>query len=373
ASIEGSTFFSHCATSVPSVRRDTDGTSAQLTNQSAPDATVCARDHPAAVRSANLSVVVPVLPVSSQLTTSPPGCRVICGAIEPAAAPTVAGAMVTAHGAGGAAGEAGGAEVGVDEPHAAAESTTAKRATSLNIVAAYTLELFMRTTLTAGVVLAAACAAVLGAQAPAAPAGEPRIWQGIFTAAQAARGKETFTTACLRCHGGDLTGVTGPALTGDRFYQSWGGEPVDRLFLKIRDTMPPNFGTVLDDKANLDVVTYILQTNGFPAGTGEQAAVQNFSLVQTVGCLVKGDGSSWMLARTAEPLSTREDAPSPQALQSAAARPLGTRIFRLLSVVPFSPASHVGEKMEARGLVYIDPADSKITLTSLKPTGATCD
>jgi hypothetical protein len=40
--------------------------------------------------------------------------------------------------------------------------------------------------------------------------------------------------------------------------------------------------------------------------------------------------------------------------------------------VPFSPASHVGQKMEARGLVYIDPADSKISLTSLKPTGEAC-
>jgi len=106
---------------------------------------------------------------------------------------------------------------------------------------------------------------------------------------------------------------------------------------------------------------------------GQQAAVQNFSLVQTVGCLVQGNGNGWRLTRTAEPLSTREDSPSPQALQSAATRPLGTRTFQLLSVVPFSPASHVGQKMEARGLVYNDPADSKITLTSLKPTGATCD
>ena len=245
----------------------------------------------------------------------------------------------------------------------------------------------MRTAITSAIVLAAAYAAALSAQAPPP---EPRIWQGIFTAAQAARGKETFTTACLRCHGADLAGVTGPALTGDRFYQSWGGEPIDRLFLKIRDTMPPNFGTVLDDKAKLDVVTYILQTNGFPAGAnelvvggddlasaqilkkGQQAAVQNFSLVQTVGCLVQGNGNGWRLTRTAEPLSTREDSPSPQALQSAATRPLGTRTFQLLSVVPFSPASHVGQKMEARGLVYTDPADSKITLTSLKPTGAAC-
>jgi cytochrome c5 len=240
--------------------------------------------------------------------------------------------------------------------------------------------------------VAAVTCAVLGAQAPTpATASEPRIWQGIFTAAQAARGKETYTSACLRCHAGDLAGVTAPALTGDRFYQSWGGEPIDRLFLKIRDTMPPNFGTVLDDKAKLDVVTYILQTNGFPAGTselvvgsedlasaqvlkkGQQAAVQNFSLVQTVGCLVKGDGDGWKLARTAEPLSTREDAPSAQALQSAASRPLGTRTIQLLSVVPFSPASHEGQKVEARGLIYNDPADAKITLTSLRPTGAACD
>ena len=53
-------------------------------------------------------------------------------------------------------------------------------------------------------------------------------------------------------------------------------------------------------------------------------------------------------------------------------RPLGSRTFLLLSVVPFEPASHVGQKMEARGLVYNDPADARITLTSLKPTGASC-
>ena len=28
-----------------------------------------------------------------------------------------------------------------------------------------------------------------------------RIWQGVYTAAQAERGKTTFNTACIRCHG----------------------------------------------------------------------------------------------------------------------------------------------------------------------------
>ena len=55
--------------------------------------------------------------------------------------------------------------------------------------------------LVGGILAAVALAGALEAQAPApAPAAEARIWQGVFTAAQAARGKETYTTACLRCH-----------------------------------------------------------------------------------------------------------------------------------------------------------------------------
>lgn len=218
----------------------------------------------------------------------------------------------------------------------------------------------------------------------------PRIWQGVFTAAQAERGKAVFNTTCLRCHGEDLSGNTAPALKGDRFQSSWGGDVVESLFTKVRDTMPPNFGTILDDQVKLDIVTYILQTNGFPAGAselkvgsadvataqilkkGEQAVVQNFSLIQTVGCLASGPDNTWMLTRTAEPITTRDDAPSERALASAAAKPLGTKTFRLISVVPFKPESHTGQKVEARGLIYTEPGDERINVTSLKATGANC-
>jgi hypothetical protein len=64
-------------------------------------------------------------------------------------------------------------------------------------------------------------------------------------------------------------GVTAPALKGDRFQMTWGGDTVEGLFGKIRDTMPPNFGTVVGDQAKLDVVAFILQTNGYPAGSTE--------------------------------------------------------------------------------------------------------
>jgi mono/diheme cytochrome c family protein len=232
--------------------------------------------------------------------------------------------------------------------------------------------------------LALACGIALRAQ----DATTPRIWQGVYTAAQADRGKTTFLTACIRCHGADLAGTTAPALKGDRFQSSWGGDTIESLFAKIRDTMPPNFGTILDDQAKLDIVTFILQTNGYPAGAdelalessdlttaqilkkGEQATVQNFSLVSTVGCLARGSNDEWVLTRTAEPLITRDDAPSSQALAGAANRALGTKTFRLLSVKPFDPESHQGHKMEARGLIYNEPGDLRLTLTSLKMAGS---
>ena len=218
----------------------------------------------------------------------------------------------------------------------------------------------------------------------------PRIWQGVYTTGQAERGKAVFNTTCLRCHGEDLAGNTAPALKGDRFQSSWGGDQIDSLFTKVRDTMPPNFGTILDDQVKLDVVTYILQTNGFPAGTteltvgsadlatvqilkkGEQAVVQNFSLVQTVGCLAQGPNNTWLLTRTADPVTTRDDVPSDRALTAAASKGLGAKTFRLISVVPFKPESHAGQKMEARGLIYAEPGDERINLTSLRALGGNC-
>lgn len=238
----------------------------------------------------------------------------------------------------------------------------------------------MRLLATAGVLFT--CVVVVRAQNP-----EPRIWQGVYTTAQAERGKTSFNSSCLRCHGDKLQGNTAPALSGDRFFTTWGSEPIASLFAKIRDTMPPNFGTSIDDQTKLDIVAYILQINGYPGGSGEltqngtdlataqilkkgeQALVQNFSLVQTVGCLGRGPDNTWLLTRTSDPLVTRDDAPSAQSLASAATRPLGTRTFRLLSAKPFSPESHQGHKMEARGLIYSEAGDERLTLTSLRMAG----
>jgi len=41
-------------------------------------------------------------------------------------------------------------------------------------------------------------------------------------------------------------------------------------------------------------------------------------------------------------------------------------------VAPFRPESHLGQKVEARGLVYNEPGYERITLTSLQATGSSC-
>ena len=224
-----------------------------------------------------------------------------------------------------------------------------------------------------------------------AQSAEPRIWQGVYSEAQAARGREHFNNVCIRCHQADLGGSTeAPALKGDRFYTSFEQEPIDRLFLKARDTMPPNFGVNVDEQGKLDIVTFILKTNGYPSGPGElklasedlatalilkkgeQARVQNFSLVQTVGCLSQGANDTWMLTRTTEPVTTREDTATAQGLEASAKRALGTRTFRLLNSAPFKPATHVGQKVDVRGLVYMDGDSARLTVTSMQMAAASC-
>src|SRR6185295_820452 len=165
------------------------------------------------------------------------------------------------------------------------------------------------------------CAAAIAAQSPSPVSStDGRIWDGTFTAAQAERGNKNFTTSCERCHLADLSGGTGPSLKGTRFMTSWENESLYKIFTKIRDTMPPNFGTTLTDDAKLDVLTYILKVNGFPEGSEElridadqlegiqvvrkganRPAVPNFSIVEVVGCLAPGPDNTWILTNSSEP------------------------------------------------------------------------
>jgi mono/diheme cytochrome c family protein len=97
-----------------------------------------------------------------------------------------------------------------------------------------------------------------------APAADSDGW---YTADQAAHGHITFNSYCAECHRPDLKGALGPALIGAPFLATWLDKPLDDLFHFEHSKMPANNpGSVPDDKM-WNITAYILQKNGFPAGS----------------------------------------------------------------------------------------------------------
>ena len=60
------------------------------------------------------------------------------------------------------------------------------------------------------------------------------VWDGVYTAAQAARGKADYEVSCASCHD---TGE-GPPLVGDAFMRRWFEDSLKDLYTKMRTTMP---------------------------------------------------------------------------------------------------------------------------------------
>jgi mono/diheme cytochrome c family protein len=90
---------------------------------------------------------------------------------------------------------------------------------------------------------------------------------GWYSPEQAAAGHITFNSYCAQCHRPDLKGALGPALIGDAFLQTWLNKPVGDLFTFAHSKMPANNpGSVPEDKM-WNIMAYILQKNGFSAGS----------------------------------------------------------------------------------------------------------
>jgi mono/diheme cytochrome c family protein len=230
---------------------------------------------------------------------------------------------------------------------------------------------------------AAVLAAFSTAFVIAVRAQEPPIWGGVYTSAQAERGAMVFQSHCSECHHEDLSGGEGPALVGNSFMVKWEMSSVERLFHKIRDTMPETASGNVTDAQKLDVVAFILQQNGYPAGTAELTDVQSAlaairmvprggvapprsgALVQSVGCLKEGPGSGWTLAQGTDPEVTSRDPVSADEKKALAAVPPGTHSIELLSVYP-RPAELVDNTVLVKGLFVSRPAGMRINVTSME-------
>jgi len=156
--------------------------------------------------------------------------------------------------------------------------------------------------------------------------------------------------------------------------------------------MPPLNAEQVSQSTKADIVAYLLEVNGFPAGLSdlpadaaaldgvqivrkgaETAATPNFSLVQVIGCLEPVANGRWALTRTTEPVATKETSATPAALKAAEGAPPGSGRFDLVSVSrTYQAESHRGHKMEARGLLYRDASYAEINLTSLSMVAPGC-
>jgi len=117
--------------------------------------------------------------------------------------------------------------------------------------------------------------ALSSAGAPANAAEVVSTWQGVYTKAQAERGKSRYFTSCAACHGGLLQGDGDtPELAGKSFMKRWGDQPVSTLFSFAASQMPIGRPGSLGAQGYAEVIAYILANNGFPDGARELPANQ---------------------------------------------------------------------------------------------------
>jgi mono/diheme cytochrome c family protein len=218
------------------------------------------------------------------------------------------------------------------------------------------------------------------------------VSDGVYASAQAARGKTTFDSTCSGCHGGDLSGGSAPDLNGTRFMNKWDFQTVNQLFTEIKTRMPRNNPGTLTDDAYLDVVTYILQANGFPAGDGELKAepetlgtiliqkkpgqqpteLPTGTLALLVGCLAQGAGNTWVVTNASAPARTdNPDASKGDQRKVVEAMPLGNQTFELINVFS-SLDSHKGRKMEVKGFLVRTPEGDRVNVVTLEMLSSSC-
>ena len=147
---------------------------------------------------------------------------------------------------------------------------------ALNADETAALASYMRTAWTNdfGAVTAADAAAILDRLAEAGPSAS--AGDGVFTEAQAARGRQIYAGACALCHGRRLNGapddpdmVSTPPLARARFLRQWAGRSLAALVAYTRLTMPEDNPGSLTEQEYVDVVAYLLSMSRMPAGDDE--------------------------------------------------------------------------------------------------------
>jgi mono/diheme cytochrome c family protein len=229
--------------------------------------------------------------------------------------------------------------------------------------------------------------ALIYAQAPGGTSALPSrtVWDGVYTEAQAQRGRGFYAEHCASCHGANLEGAEHRALKGDRFWATWQDTTVDRLLTHVSANMPHSedgsLKGTLGARVYADIVAHILSANQFPAGASEltetfsggvrivrkdgSAELPAGSLAHVVGCLEKGTGRNWKLVQGSRPSRVVEG----QNVDRNA--PLGDREFALMFVL--TPLDKlVGHRMSVRASLMGEGGAQGLNVTTIESVSSTC-
>jgi mono/diheme cytochrome c family protein len=125
-------------------------------------------------------------------------------------------------------------------------------------------ERMIRTCCRAGTLLLARALPLIAALGVASPGVAAALQDGrttldgVFSAAQVARGEQLMFNICAECHV--------PDDFGSSFMTGWAGATVYRIVDEVRNTMPEYEPGSLPDKEYVDVVSYMFSLNGLPPG-----------------------------------------------------------------------------------------------------------
>ena len=103
--------------------------------------------------------------------------------------------------------------------------------------------------------------AALTAQGPAA---KVTTKERVYSAAQAARGEQTYMSSCVSCHP--------PATYKGAVFLNWQGRSMGDLLDFLQEKMPKNDPGSLSAKEYAQVMAFLLKLNGMPAGRAELPA-----------------------------------------------------------------------------------------------------
>ena len=212
------------------------------------------------------------------------------------------------------------------------------------------------------------------------------VWYGVFTDAQAERGRVSFSAHCSSCHGADLRGAESKALRDERFWTDWKETTVDYLLGQISKNMPfsddGSLAGSLPAGTYADIVAHILKTNGFPSGKEElnEASSAGVPIVtregpgelpagaigHVVGCLSRGPGGAWRLGN-APPAVRVLSGRTPDTK-----RALGTREYTLTSVITRLD-KFIGYRMSATGKLIGTGGTGGIDVSTISPVSERCE